>query len=176
MTVAQLPGSVLPYIYPSRYCESDRLHRLAVKEFGHLPQGYTRVQAISNWVTQRVAFRSNTSNGNTTALDTLVDEVGVCRDFAHLAITLCRCMNIPARYCTGYIGDIDFPPVDEMDFSAWMEVYLGGQWRTLDARHNTPRIGRVMMAMGRDATDVAIITNFGPATLAGFKVIAEELV
>ena len=101
---------------------------------------------------------------------------GVCRDYAHLAIALCRCMNIPARYCTGYMGDIGIPVEGVMDFSAWMEVYLGGAWRTLDARHNKPRIGRVMMAMGRDATDVAIITNFGPANLVNFTVIAEELV
>ena len=110
-----------------------------------------------------------------TASEAYNERRGVCRDYAHLAITLCRCMNIPARYCTGYMGDIGIPVDGVMDFSAWMEVYLGGAWRTMDARHNKPRIGRVMMGIGRDATDVAMITNFGPATLTGFKVVADEL-
>jgi transglutaminase-like putative cysteine protease len=160
MTVAQLPGAVLPYIYPSRYCESDRLHRLAVKEFGHLPQGYTRVQAISNWVTQRVAFRSNTSNGNTTALDTLVDETGVCRDFAHLMIALCRGVNIPARFATGIDYGAD-PALGPTDFHAYVEAFVGGRWYLFDPSGTAIPMGFVRFATGRDAADAAFATIFG---------------
>lgn len=160
MTVAQLPGAVLPYIYPSRYCESDRLHRLAVKEFGHLPQGYTRVLAISNWVTQRVAFRSNSSNGNTTALDTLVDEVGVCRDFAHLMIALCRGVNIPARFATGIDYGAD-PALGPTDFHAYVEAFVGNRWYLFDPSGTAIPMGFVRFATGRDAADAAFATMFG---------------
>jgi hypothetical protein len=129
--IADLPGPVLPYLYPSRYCQSDRLHRLAVKEFGHLWQGYSRVQAIRDWVQNRVTFRSNSSTGNTTAVDTLVEEVGVCRDFAHLMIALCRAVNIPARFATGIDYGAD-PILGPPDFHAYVEVYLGDRWFIFD--------------------------------------------
>lgn len=158
--VANLPGPVLPYIYPSRYCESDRLHRLAVKEFGHLWQGYARVQAIRDWVTQRVSFRSNTTNGNTTALDTLVDETGVCRDFAHLMIALCRGVNIPARFATGIDYGAD-PALGPTDFHAYVEVYLGERWYIFDPSGTAIPMGFVRFGTGRDAADAAFATIFG---------------
>jgi transglutaminase-like putative cysteine protease len=135
------------------------------------------VQAICDYVHDRITFGYEHASPTKTAWDAHAERRGVCRDFAHLAITLCRCMNVPARYCTGYLGDIGVPPDDRspMDFSAWFEVYLGGRWYTFDARHNTPRIGRILMARGRDATDVAIVTSFGPCTLAGFKVVTDEV-
>ncbi|MCY7304782.1 MAG: transglutaminase family protein [Rhodoferax sp.] len=160
VAVAQLPGEVLPYIYPSRYCQSDRLHRFAVKEFGHLWQGYSRVQAIRDWVLQRVTFRSNSSNGNTTAVDTLIEEVGVCRDFTHLMIALCRAVNIPARFATG----IDFgadPVLGPTDFHAYVEVYLGDRWYIFDASGVAIPMGFVRFGTGRDAADSAFATIFG---------------
>lgn len=160
VAVANLPGPVLPYIYPSRYCQSDRLHRLAVKEFGHLWQGYGRVQAIRDWVLNRVTFQSNSSNGNTSAVDTLVEEVGVCRDFAHLMITLCRAVNIPARFVTG----IDYganPALGPTDFHAYVEVYLGDRWYIFDPSGVAIPMGFVRFATGRDAADSAIATLFG---------------
>ena len=172
--ISDLPGHVLPYLYPSRYCESDRLHRFAVAQFGHLWQGYGRVQAICNWVQGHVAFTSNSSLGTTSACDTLVTKQGVCRDFAHLAIALCRAMNIPARYVNGYLPDIGVPVVLPMDFSAWIEVYLSGRWHTFDPRNNVPRIGRIKIAQGRDAADVAMISSFGPHILNRFEVWAGE--
>ena len=134
------------------------------------------MQAICDYVYDRIKFGYEHASPTKTAWDAHAERCGVCRDFAHLAITLCRCMNVPARYCTGYLGDIGVP-IDPtpMDFSAWFEVYLGGRWYTFDARHNKPRIGRILMARGRDATDVAIVTSFGPCTLAGFKVISDEV-
>ena len=170
-----LPDDVIVFRLGSRYCDTQELNDVAWSLFADVPAGWARAQAIVQYVHDRITFGYEFARPNKSATDAHEERNGVCRDYAHLAITLCRCMNIPARYRTGYIGDIDFPPVGDMDFSAWIEVYLGGQWRTLDARHNTPRIGRIMMAMGRDATDVAIITNFGPAFLADFKVTAEEL-
>ncbi len=158
--VADLPGPVLPYIYPSRYCQSDRLHRLAVKEFGHLLRGYRRVQAIRDWVANRVTFRSNTSDSNTTAVDTLVEEVGVCRDFAHLMIALCRAVNIPARFATG----IDFgadPVLGPPDFHAYVEVYLGDRWYLFDPSGVAIPMGFVRFGTGRDAADSAFATMFG---------------
>nr|WP_315187184.1 transglutaminase family protein [uncultured Albidiferax sp.] len=158
--VANLPGAVLPYMVPSRYCPSDRLHRLAVKEFGHLPQGYSRVQAIRDWVTSRVSFQSNSSNGNTTAIDTLVDRVGVCRDFAHLMIALCRAVNIPARFASG----IDFgadPALGPTDFHAYVEVFLGDRWYIFDASGVAIPMGFVRLGTGRDAADAAFATMFG---------------
>ncbi len=158
--VAQLPGAVLPYLYPSRYCESDRLHRLAVKEFGHLPQGYSRVQAICAWVTRRVTFRSNSSNGNTTALNTLIDEIGVCRDFAHLVIALCRGLNIPARFTTGIDYGAD-PALGPTDFHAYVEVFVGFRWYLFDPSGTAIPMGLIRFATGHDAADAAFATMFG---------------
>ncbi len=160
MTIAQLPGEVLPYIYPSRYCPSDRLHRLAVREFGHLPQGYTRVQAICQWVNQRVRFCSNSSNGSTTALDTLVEETGVCRDFAHLMIALCRGVNIPARFATGIDYGAD-PVLGPTDFHAYVEAFVGNRWYLFDPSGTAIPMGFVRFATGRDAADAAFATMFG---------------
>ncbi|MDP3690580.1 transglutaminase family protein [Bradyrhizobium sp.] len=160
VAVANLPESVLPYIYPSRYCQSDRLHRLAVKEFGHLRQGYERVQAIRDWVMHRVAFRSNSSTGNTSAVDTLLDEVGVCRDFAHLMIALCRAVNIPARFVTGIDYGAD-PGLGPTDFHAYVEAYLGDRWYLFDPSGVAIPMGFVRFATGRDAADTAFATIFG---------------
>jgi transglutaminase-like putative cysteine protease len=145
--------------------------------FANAPQGWARVQAICDYVNEHLTFGYQHASATRTALEGYNERRGVCRDFAHLAVTLCRCMNIPARYCTGYLGDIGIPPAPEpMDFSAWFEAYLGGRWYTFDARHNKPRIGRVVMARGRDATDVALSTIFGPTALTGFTVITDEVV
>ncbi|MFZ4626015.1 MAG: transglutaminase-like domain-containing protein, partial [Rhodoferax sp.] len=160
VAVADLPGPVLPYLYPSRYCQSDRLGRLAIKEFGHLWQGYGRVQAIRDWVQNRVTFRSNSSTGNTTAVDTLVEEVGVCRDFAHLMIALCRAVNIPARFATG----IDFgasPVLGPTDFHAYVEVYLDNRWYIFDPSGVAIPMGFLRFGTGRDAADAAFATIFG---------------
>lgn len=158
--VLQLPGQVLPYLYPSRYCPSDRLHRLAVKEFGHLRQGYSRVQAIRDWVNQRVTFASNTSTGFTTAVDTLIDETGVCRDFAHLMIALCRAVNIPARFVSGIDYGAD-PALGPTDFHAYVEVYVGHRWYMFDPSGTAIPMGFVRIATGRDAADAAFATLFG---------------
>ncbi len=158
--VANLPGAVLPYVYPSRYCQSDRLHRLAVKEFGHLWHGYGRVQAIRDWVTNRVTFLSNSSTGTTTAVDTLVEEVGVCRDFAHLMIALCRAVNIPARFATGIDYGAD-PALGPTDFHAYVEVYLGDRWYIFDPSGVAIPMGFVRFGTGRDAADAAFATIFG---------------
>ena len=160
VAVADLPGSVLPYIYPSRYCQSDRLHRLAVKEFGHLWHGYSRVQAIRDWVLNRVTFQSNSSTGNTTAVDTLVEQVGVCRDFTHLMIALCRAVNIPARFTTGIDYGAD-PALGPTDFHAYVEVYLGDRWYIFDASGVAIPMGLVRFGTGRDAADSAFATMFG---------------
>jgi transglutaminase-like putative cysteine protease len=160
VAVANLPEAVLPYIYPSRYCQSDRLHRLAVKEFGQLQQGYGRVQAIRDWVSNRVSFLSNSSTGNTSAVDTLVEEVGVCRDFAHLMIALCRAVNIPARFVTG----IDYgsaPVLGPTDFHAYVEVYVGDRWYIFDPSGVAIPMGFVRFGTGRDAADSAFATMFG---------------
>ena len=174
--VADLPDDILVYLLGSRYCETDRLSDTAWSLFGHVGPGWERVQAIVDFTHNHVEFGYHHARATKTAWDAHQEQQGVCRDFAHLAITLCRCMNIPARYCTGYLGDIGIPPVDApMDFSAWFDVYLGGEWHTFDARHNTPRIGRILMARGRDATDTALTTVFGPAALAGFDVHTDEV-
>lgn len=171
-----LPVETLVYLLGSRYCETDRFTKIAWSTFGKLPKGWPLVQAICDYVHNLIKFGYEHASPTKTAWDTYSERRGVCRDFAHLAIALCRCMNIPARYCTGYLGDIGVPPEDTpMDFSAWFEVYLGDRWYTFDARHNTPRIGRILMARGRDATDVAIVTSFGPCQLAGFLVVTEEV-
>ncbi|MEQ1956240.1 transglutaminase family protein [Mesorhizobium sp. CN2-181] len=174
--VKDLPDDVLVFLLASRYCDTDRLGDLAWSTFSQTQPGWARVQAICDFVHNHIAFNYQNADSLRTAHGGWTDRTGVCRDFAHLAITLCRCMNIPARYCTGYLGDIGVPPVpDPMDFSAWFEVYLGGHWYTFDARHNVPRIGRILMATGRDATDVALSTSFGPARLMRFDVITEEI-
>jgi transglutaminase-like putative cysteine protease len=175
-SLEKLPVETLVYLLGSRYCETDRFIQIAWSEFGKAAKGWPLVQAICDYVNDRITFGYQHASPTKTAWDAHKERRGVCRDFAHLAITLCRCMNVPARYCTGYLGDIGVPPDPEpMDFSAWFEVYLGGRWYTFDARHNTPRIGRILMARGRDATDVAIVTSFGPCTLAGFKVVTDEV-
>jgi transglutaminase-like putative cysteine protease len=172
----ELPVDTLMYLLGSRYCETDRFINVAWAEFGQVPKGWPLVQAICDYVHDRITFGYAHASPTKTAWDAYNERRGVCRDFAHLAITLCRCMNVPARYCTGYLGDIGVPVEDSpMDFSAWFEAYLGGRWYTFDARHNIPRIGRILMARGRDATNVAIVTSFGPCTLAGFKVITDEV-
>lgn len=174
--LADLPPETLQFLLGSRYCETDRLMNDAWSLFGHLPPGMGRVRAICDFAHQRIAFNYLNARNTRTALEGFQERTGVCRDYAHLAITLCRCMNVPARYCTGYLGDIGVPAVpDPMDFSAWFEVYLGGRWITMDARHNKPRIGRIVMARGRDATDVAIATIFGPHLLSKFQVVTDEL-
>jgi len=174
--VDDLPDDVLVYLLGSRYCDVERLTDLAWSEFNATPPGGRRVQAIVDYTHRRLEFGYAHASPIRTAHGAHENQGGVCRDFAHLAVTLCRCMNIPARYVTGYLGDIGVPASDTpMDFSAWFEAYLGGAWRTFDPRHNRPRIGRVSIAHGRDATDVAIATTFGPATLRDFKVITEEV-
>ena len=174
--VETLPDDVLIFLLGSRYCETDRLSETAWSLFGHVAPGWERVQAIVDFAHHHVEFGYHHARSTKTAWDAYQEKQGVCRDFAHLAITLCRCMNIPARYCTGYLGDIGIPAVDApMDFSAWFDVYLGHRWHTFDARHNRPRIGRILMARGRDATDTALTTTFGPARLTGFDVHTDEV-
>jgi transglutaminase-like putative cysteine protease len=174
--IKELPDEVLRFLLGSRYCDTDRLGDFAWANFGNTLSGWARVQAICNFVHNHLAFNYQAADPLRTAHGALCDQTGVCRDFAHLAISLCRCMNIPARYCTGYLGDIGVPPVpDPMDFSAWFEAYLSGHWFTFDARHNRPRIGRILMARGCDATDVALSTSFGSSRLAGFEVVTEEV-
>ena len=173
--VEDLPDEVLIFLLGSRYCETDRLSDLAWSLFGRTPPGWARVQAIVDHVHDHIAFDYQQARPTKGSFEAHEERVGVCRDYAHLAIAFCRCMNIPARYCTGYLGDIGVPVVGVMDFSAWFEVYLGGRWRTFDARNNRRRVGRVLIARGRDATDVAIANTFGPAFLADFQVISEEL-
>jgi transglutaminase-like putative cysteine protease len=174
--VEDLPEEVLVFLLGSRYCETDRLSDIAWSLFGTVSPGWPRVQAIVDFVHEHITFGYEHARPTKTAWDAYSERAGVCRDFTHLAVTLCRCMNIPARYCTGYLGDIGVPPVPApMDFSAWFEVYLGARWYTFDARHNQPRIGRIVMARGRDATDVALSTAFGPSSLTGFKVVTDEV-
>jgi len=174
--VEELPNEALPFLLASRYCEVDLMSDTAAQMFGHLPKTAARVQALCDFVHSHGTFGYAYDCRTRTALEVFNERVGVCRDFQHLAVTLCRCLNIPARYVTGYLGDIGVPPSDSpMDFSAWFEVFLEGRWWTCDARHNTPRMGRVLMAAGRDAADVAITTNFGTAWLKKFEVITEEV-
>lgn len=173
--VESLPDEALLFLLGSRYCETDRLTETAWRLFGDSPPGWGRVQAICDFVHDRIAFDYLSARPTKGAWDVLTERKGVCRDFAHLAIALCRCMNFPARYCTGYMGDIGVPKVDPMDFSAWIEVYIGEAWYTFDARSNFPRIGRVLIARGRDAADVPISHTFGPAALTGFRVWSDEI-
>jgi transglutaminase-like putative cysteine protease len=174
--IDELPNDVLVYLLGSRYCDTQTLSNFAWQTFGSSRSGWERVQTICDFVHDHIRFGYADARDDRTASDAYRERVGVCRDFTHLAITLCRCMNIPARYCTGYLGDIGVAPDPApMDFSAWFEVFLAGRWFTFDARHNRPRIGRILIARGRDAADVAISTSFGPAKLAKFKVITEEV-
>ena len=176
LEVGELPDNVLIYLLASRYCDTEKLSGLAWSLFGGVAPGWRRVQAICDYAHDRICFGYQYARSDRTASEGHEERIGVCRDFAHLAVTLCRCMNIPARYCTGYLGDIGVP-IDPapMDFSAWFEVYLDGRWYTFDARHNHPRIGRIVMARGRDAADVAISTNFGAVQLVRFSVITDEV-
>jgi transglutaminase-like putative cysteine protease len=175
-TVDQLPQDVLRFLLASRYCETDLLSNTAFRMFGHTAPGWARVQAICDWVHEHVTFGYSFARPTKSAVEVLADRKGVCRDFQHLAIAFCRCLNIPARYATGYLGDIGVPLSDTpMDFSAWFEAYLDGRWWTFDARHNVPRIGRVLMAVGRDAADVAITTSFGSTTLTQFTIVTDEV-
>jgi transglutaminase-like putative cysteine protease len=173
--IEELPDGVLQFLLPSRYCEVDRLQAVAQDLFGSLASGWQRAAAIRDWVHQHLCFDYMAARVTKTALDVFDEQVGVCRDFQHLAITLSRCQNIPARYVTGYLGDIRWPYSGPGDFSAWYEVWLEGRWWTMDARHNEPRVGRVLMAKGRDAADVAITTSFGEATLRHFWVESNEV-
>jgi transglutaminase-like putative cysteine protease len=176
LPISELPDDVLVYLLGSRYCETDQLSDLAWKQFGGLKPGWSRVAAIVNFVHQHLAFGYQHARATRTAAEAYQERIGVCRDFAHLTIALCRCLNIPARYVNGYLGDIGVPKDPApMDFSAWCEVYLGGRWCTFDARHNKPRIGRIVISRGRDATDVSLIHSFGPHTLTSFKVWTDEV-
>jgi transglutaminase-like putative cysteine protease len=177
LEIDELPDEVLVFLLGSRYCDTQKLVNLAWSLFGQIDGGWPRVQAICDYVHDRIQFGYHHARCDRAAVEAHDERVGVCRDFAHLAVTLCRCMNIPARYCTGYLGDIGVPrDPAPMDFSAWFEVFLGGKWFTFDARHNHPRIGRIVVARGRDAADVAISTSFGPTQLASFTVLTEEIV
>jgi transglutaminase-like putative cysteine protease len=176
LPVQEMPTHILGYLLNSRYCEVDRFSTIAAELFGGVAPGWGRVQAICDWVHEKVGFGYQYARPTKTALDVFAERFGVCRDFQHLAVTLCRALHIPARYATGYLGDIRVPVAPSpMDFSAWFEVYLEDRWWTFDARHNYPRFGRVLMATGRDASDVAITTSFGMANLTQFTVVSEEL-
>jgi transglutaminase-like putative cysteine protease len=171
-----LPDDVLLFLLPSRFCETDTMQAQAWSLFDRAPTGWGRVQAICDYVHQRIEFGYAHARVTKSAWQVLNEGKGVCRDFAHLAIAFCRCMNIPARYCTGYLSDVGLPPpYATMDFAAWFEAYLDGEWYTFDPRNNVPRAGRILIARGRDAADVAIATTFGPNTLTGFKVWTEEI-
>ncbi|WP_439396461.1 transglutaminase-like domain-containing protein [Bradyrhizobium sp. PMVTL-01] len=175
--IEELPNELLLYLMPSRYCETDKLTDIAWSLFGKTEPGWQRVSAITAFVHRHVTFGYEHAHHMKSAHDVYEQKTGVCRDFAHLAVALCRCMGIPARYCTGYMGDIGIPPEPfPMDFSGWFQVWLSGRWFTFDARHNTPRIGRILMATGRDAADVALSTSFGRMELRKFEVVSEEVV
>ena len=173
--IADLPDDVLMYLLGSRYCETDKLSQTAWDMFGHTPPGWRRVQAICDYVHNQIRFDYMQARATRTAYDAWIERVGVCRDFAHLAVALCRCMNIPARYVNGYIPDIGVPITGPMDFCAWIEVFLDGRWHTFDPRNNVRRIGRVVVAYGRDAADVPLIHSFGPHMLNVFTVWADEV-
>lgn len=173
--VAALPDDCLIYLLGSRYCETDRLSQVAWDLFGHVAPGWGRVQTICDFVHNHIRFGYLDARATRTAAEAYEERIGVCRDYAHLAVAFCRCMNIPARYVNGYLGDIGVPIVDPMDFSAWIEVYLDGGWMTFDPRNNTPRIGRIVVARGRDAADVPLINSFGPHVLKSFRVWAYDI-
>ena len=174
--VQDLPPDVLEFLLGSRYCETDRLTEAAWSLFGQAPMGWGRVQAVCDFVHNHIQFNYADARPTRTAWEAFNEQRGVCRDYAHLAVAFCRALNIPARYCTGYLGDIGMPPpYGPMDFAGWFEAYLGGAWHTFDPRNNRPRSGRVLMARGRDAVDVAITTTFGPNTLASFQVLSDQV-
>jgi transglutaminase-like putative cysteine protease len=174
--IEDLPDECLPFLLASRYCEVAEMLSIAWELFGQTPPGWARVDAICDWVNGHVEFGYRYARPSKTAVDVFLERRGVCRDFTHLAVTFCRCLNIPARYCNGYLGDIGVPSDPApMDFNAWFEVYLGGRWHTFDARHNEPRIGRVLMTRGRDAVDIAMTTAFGANALEQFIVLTEEV-
>jgi transglutaminase-like putative cysteine protease len=174
--VQTLPADTLLFLLGSRYCETDRLSDEAWRLFGTTPPGWARVQAICDFVHDHITFGYEHSRATRTAAEAYAEQRGVCRDYAHLALAFCRCLNIPARYCTGYVSDIGLPPpYAPMDFAAWIEVFLGGRWHTFDPRNNDPRIGRILIARGRDAADVPLTLTFGPNTLVSFKVVTEEV-
>lgn len=173
----ELPSEVIEYMLSSRYCEVDELSAIAWNMFGTYAPGWNRVQQICNYVNAHIRFDYQSARNTRTAAQAINERVGVCRDFTHLAIALCRAMNIPARYCNGFLGDIGVPPDPApMDYNAWFEAYLGGKWYVFDARHNVPRIGRILVARGRDAADIPMIHTFGPHTLQRFEIITEEVV
>jgi len=176
LPIQELPINTLPFLFASRYCEVDRLTEFAWQRFGNGPTGYQRVQAVCQFVHDHIRFDYQAASPFKSAFDAFTQRQGVCRDFAHLAITLCRCLGIPARYATGYLGDIGVP-IDPapMDFSAWFEAFLAGTWYTFDARHNMPRIGRIVMAYGHDATETALTSSFGPTVLQQFTVWTKEV-
>jgi transglutaminase-like putative cysteine protease len=174
--VSQLPVETLPFLLASRYCETEFLNQTAWAQFGHIQGGWARVQAICDFVHEHLTFGYPNARPTRTAFEAFNERVGVCRDFTHLAVALCRCMNIPARYCNGYLGDIGIPADPApMDFNAWFEAYIGGRWYVFDARHNIPRIGRITVARGRDAMDIPMLHSFGTHTLRRFEVITEEV-
>jgi transglutaminase-like putative cysteine protease len=176
VAVPDLPEEALIFLLGSRYCETDRLSELAWNLFGKTPMGWSRVQAICDYVHRHIAFGYENARMTRSALEAHNEKIGVCRDYAHLGVAFCRCMNIPARYCTGYLTDIGVPPPHgTMDFAAWFEAFLDGHWHVFDPRNNEPRIGRVLIARGRDASDVPISNSFGPNTLTSFKVWADEV-
>ena len=172
--IEDLPDDTLVYLLGSRYCETDKLSQIAWDLFQNVPKGWARAQAICDFAHGHITFNYQDPSSQRSAFDVYKTRIGVCRDFAHLAIALCRCMNMPARYVNGYLGDIGVPITDPMDYSAWIEVFLGGRWLTFDPRNNIPRIGRIVVARGRDATDVPLINSFGPHELKGFRVWAYE--
>jgi len=175
-TVQDLPEDTLVFLLGSRYCETDLLSDTAWQLFSGTAPGYSRVQAICDFVHNHIYFNYQNARANRTATGAFNERTGVCRDYAHLAITFCRCMNIPARYCTGYLSDVGTPPPYAVgDFAAWFEAWIGGRWQMFDPRNNVPRIGRILMARGRDASDVAIATTFGPNTLVRFRVWTDEI-
>jgi len=175
--ISALPDDTLTFLLGSRYCETDRLSEIAWSLFARAPAGWGRVQTICDFVQRHIEFSYSHARSTKTAWEVFNERKGVCRDFAHLAVAFCRCMNIPARYCTGYLGDMGIPPPHApMDFAGWFEAYLSGQWHTFDPRNNVPRIGRVLIARGRDAADVAISTTFGPNTLESFRVWTDEVI
>ncbi|MCX7324549.1 MAG: transglutaminase family protein [Hyphomicrobiales bacterium] len=172
----QLPDDTLMYLLGSRYCETDQLSQVAWNLFGAIPGGWNKVQAVCDYVHRHIRFNNQQARATRTALQAYEERVGVCRDYVHLALTFCRCLNIPARYCTVYLGDIGVPASDAPgDFSGWFEAYLGHRWWTFDARHNMPRIGRILIGRGRDATDVRVLNSFGPHGLGRFEIVTEEV-
>ncbi|MEJ0050263.1 MAG: transglutaminase family protein [Methylovirgula sp.] len=175
--VNDVPLDALPFLQGSRYCETDLLSDLAWRQFGGIRGGWAKVQAVCDFVHNTLYFDYQAARPTRTAAQALEEGTGVCRDFTHLAMTLCRCLNIPARYCNGYLGDIGVPPDPApMDFNAWFEAYLGGRWYTFDPRHNIPRIGRILIARGRDAMDIPMLTTYGPHWLNRFAVMTEEII